>query len=200
MNWFKKYKIVKINDTCYTIMKRKGLWKWVVKETYGNKYQAECALHRLEKKFSDVFTYYCSVKPTNKEYVIDSLKNIGYIPSCTFDSNQKYIYTCQNGYIYSTNHKTTCDILYGTYCSDNDNLFLAIAAINDRNDYMQWFQNKVFDFNMLPLPNHRFLCDQNTLEHFGWVNNSPYTYTNGIYNKMTVGSIVEMFYEKENNN
>lgn len=193
MNWFKKYKINKINDTCYTIVKRKGLWKWLVKETYDNKYQAECALHRLEKKFSNVFTYYCSVKPTNKEYVIDSLKKIGYIPSCTFDSKEKYIYTDRNGYIYSTNHKTTCDVLHVPYCLDNDNLFLAIAAINDRNDYMQWFENKVFDFNMCPLPNHRFLCDQNTLAHFGWVNNSPYTYTNGIHNKMTVESIVEMF-------
>jgi hypothetical protein len=207
MKWFKKYKIVKISDIHYDIMKRKCLFEWEVYRSFINKHQAECTLYRLNSRFSPVFTHYCSIKPKNKEYVIDQLIKMGYITSCTFDARQKYIYTSQNGYIYSTNDdnisKLTAnkyDTLYGIYCSDMDDLFLAIAAINERNDYMQWFQNKVFDFNMCPLPDHRFLCDQDTLEHFGWVNNSPYSYTNGIHNKMSIESIIEMFYEKEKNN
>lgn len=202
MNWFKKYKIVKISDTHFKIMKRYFLWKWTLERTCNNKYQAECALYRLNSKtkFKEAFSHYCSLKPTNKRYVIHNLKKMGYIPSCTFDIEQKYIYTSQNGYIYTTNDENVAriapnsyDILYGLYCSDKDDLFLAIVAINDRNDYMQWFHNTIFDFNMCPLPNHRFLCDQETLERFGRVNNSPNTYSSGIHKKMSVESIIEMF-------
>lgn len=201
MKWFKKYKIVKVSDNHYDIMKRKCLWKWEVDRTYTNKYQAECSLHRLNNN-TNVFTHYCYIKPTNKQYVIDSLMKMGYIPSGAFDARHQYIYTCTNGYIYSSDFDSITlngyeiVLLYGINCSDNDELFLAIAAINERNDYMQWFQNKVFDFNMCPLPNHRFLCDQDTLEHFGWVNNSPYSYTNGIHSKMSIESIIDMFHEK----
>ena len=39
-------------------------------------------------------------------------------------------------------------------------------------------------------------CDQDTLERFGWINNSPNTYKSGIHRKMTVKSIIKMFYEK----
>ena len=207
MNWFKKYKIVKISDIHYDIMKRKYLFEWEVYRSFFNKHQAECTLYRLNKRFSPVFTHYCSIKPKNKEYVIDNLMKMGYITSCTFDARQKYIYTSQNGYIYSTNDdiisKLTAnkyDTLYGIYCCDMDDLFLAIAAINERNDYMQWFYTKVFDYKMRPLPNHNFKCDQETLDKFGWVNNSPNSYKRELHNKMSVENIIEMFYEKENNN
>jgi hypothetical protein len=75
---------------------------------------------------------------------------------------------------------------------------LAIAAINDRNDYMQWFYNKLYDYNGNRLPDHQFLCDMETLEKFGWVNNSPNTYKSGVHHKMNIESIVKMFYEKAN--
>lgn len=201
MNWnlFKKYKIVEMYDA-YVILKRKGLSTWIFdpKRIYDNHRQAVCALYKLEKK-KDVFTHFCSVKPTNKEYIIKSLENIGYIKSSTFDNNQKYIYTTRCGYIYSTDvdletlSLNTYDTLYGLYCKNNDNLFLAISAINDRNDYMQWFYNKVFDYNMQPLPDHQFLCDQETLVKFGHVNNSPNTYSSGIHKKMNVESLIDMF-------
>ena len=35
-----------------------------------------------------------------------------------------------------------------------------------------------------------------TLERFGWVNNSPNTYKSGVHYKMDVESIIKMFYEK----
>lgn len=206
MNWFKKYKIVNINHTRYDIMKRNFMCKWEKICTYKNEYQAKCVLHKLNNNTFKLFTHYCCVKPTNKKYVIENLEKIGYIPSCTFDSNQKYIYTSQNGYIYSTNNDdisklkpNNYDTLYGIYCSNMDDLFLSIAAINDRNDYMQWFYTKVFDYKMRPLPNHNFKCDQETLEKFGWVNNSPNSYKRELHNKMSVENIIEMFYEKENN-
>ena len=211
MSWFKikKYKIVELNDNMYAILTRNGFslgeWKWYwaynYNLVYNHKRQAECALYRLETH-KDVFTHFCSVEPTNREYVMGNLYKMGYIASCTFDYEEKYIYTSTNGYIYSTNNakisKNGYDILYGKYCYDNDDLFLAIAAMNDRNDYMQWIYNKQFDFNMNPLPNHKFLCDQETLEKFGFVNNSPNTYKSGIHKKMTIENIIEMFEKNKN--
>jgi hypothetical protein len=206
MKWFEKYNIEKI-DNLYYIKKRKFPCVWVTVETYTNKHQAECALHRIKKDIkSDIlFTHYCSVKPTNKDNVIYNLKKMGYIPSLTFDFEGKYWYTSQHGIIYSTNNDNVArvtpniyDKLYGFYCCDNDDIFLAIAAINDRNDYMQWFYNKLYDYNGNRLPDHQFLCDMETLEKFGWVNNSPNTYKSGVHHKMNIESIVKMFYEKAN--
>ena len=80
-------------------------------------------------------------------------------------------------------------------------LFFAIAALSDDTDKYQWFYSTGWtDFEGKPLPDKWVFCDQDTLEHFGWVNNSPYSYTNGIHSKMSIESIIEMFYEKENNN
>ena len=208
MKLFKKYKIEKISDTHYCVKRRKFPFKWVTVETYSNKHQAECALIRIDKTRNDIvygciFTHYCSVKPTNKDYVIYNLKKMGYIPSVTFDFESKYWYTSQSGIIYSTNNDNVArlipnvyDNLYGIYCCDKDDIFLAIAAINDRNDYMQWFYAEVYDCDGNRLPDHQFMCDQDTLERFGWVNNSPNTYKSGVHRKMTVASIVKMFYEK----
>lgn len=205
MKWFKKYKIVEITNTFYAIVRRKFLCKWEVVDTYTNKHQAECALHRIMKdiKADTLFTHYCSVKPTDKDNVIYNLKKMGYIPSLTFDFEGKYWYTSQSGLIYSTNNDNVArlmpneyDNLYGIYCCDKDDIFLALAAINDRNDYMQWFYSMVYDCNGNRLPDHQFMCDQDTLEKFGWVNNSPNTYKSGVHHKMKVESIIKMFCEK----
>ena len=207
MKCFKKYKIEKIDDR-YCVKRRKFPCEWVTVETYSNKHQAECALIRIDKTRNDItygciFTHYCSVKPTNKEHVLYNLKKMGYIPSLTFDFRGKYWYTSQSGLIYSTNNDNVArlspneyDNLYGIYCCDKDDIFLALAAINDRNDYMQWFYCEEYDCNGNRLTDHQFMCDQDTLERFGWVNNSPNTYKSGINRKMRVESIVKMFYEK----
>ena len=204
MKCFKKYKIEKI-DGFYCVKQRKFLCKWVTVKTYNNKHQAECALHRIKKDIkSDIlFTHYCSVKRTNKDNVIYNLKKMGYIPSLTFDFEGKYWYTSQSGLIYSTNNDNVerltpniYDNLYGIYCCDKDDIFLAIAAINDRNDYMQWFYCEEYDCNGNRLPVHQFLCDMETIVKIGWVNNSPNTYQSGIYRKMKVEGIIKMFYEK----
>lgn len=208
MKMFKKYKIEKISDTLYCVKRRKFPCKWVTVETYSNKHQAECALIRKDKTRNDIvygciFRHYCSVKPTNKDNVLYNLKKMGYIPSITFDFEGKYWYTSQSGLIYSTNNDNVArlmpnvyDNLYGIYCCDKDDIFLAIAAINDRNDYMQWFYCEVRDCDGNRLSDHQFMCDQDTLERFGWVNNSPNTYKSGIHHKMKVESIIKMFYEK----
>jgi hypothetical protein len=132
---------------------------------------------------------------------------MGYKPSSTIDMKQKYIFTTQNGIYYSTNNyhiedmgkesRMIYDSIYGIYCCDNDDLFLAIAAMNDRNDYMQWFYCEVFDCDGKQLPHHVFLCDQETLEMFGQVNNSPNTYKSGIHKKVGINGIIDYFLNKK---
>jgi uncharacterized pyridoxamine 5'-phosphate oxidase family protein len=192
----KKYKINKINDTSYNVLKRKYLWKWEVVGTYINKYQAECALHRFERKNENLFTHFCAVKPKNKEHVIEELKKMGYVTSSTFNLNQKYIFTTQNGYIYSSDNNDIDKLtinkyssLYGIYCSDNEDVFLAIAATNDRNDYMQWFYKETYDYFNKPTIINKFKC---YYEKFGDLYN--------IYNykKMDIDNIIGLFTNKEN--
>ena len=88
MKWFKKYKIEKIDDL-YCVKQRKFPCKWVTVKTYSNKHQAECALIRIDNTHDGItygctciFTHYCSVKPTNKEYVIYNLKKMFYFFFC----------------------------------------------------------------------------------------------------------------------
>ena len=109
-----------------------------------------------------------------------------------------------NGIFYSTNNKQVekisignyYDSLYGIYCGNNNELFLAIAAMNERNDYLQWFYSWVYDSDGSKLPNHIFLCDQDTLENFGQVNNSPNTYKSGVHRKMGINFVIMHFLNK----
>jgi hypothetical protein len=203
MGLFKKYKIEKISENIYRVKRRKHLWKWDTVHDFINRKQAECAIIRLERNKSP-FMHYCCVKSKNREHTVYMLKKMGYIQSLTFDIRQKYIYTSMNGCFYSTNNKHVekisignyYDSLYGIYCGDNDDLFLAIAAMNERNDYMQWFYSEVCDCNGNQLPNHIFLCDQDTLERFGWVNNSPNTYKSGVHRKMGINFVIMHFLNK----
>jgi hypothetical protein len=213
MKWFKKYKIEKVSDKFYAIKQRMFPWKWETVDCYFNKYQAECELLRREKalKYDTLFRHYCYVKPKDKIAVVEKLCNIGYKPSMTFDIEQKYIFTSQNGLYYSTNNpyldtfgdeetRMVYDKLYGIYCADNDDLFLAIAAVNDRNDYMQWFYSEVYDCDGNQLPHHVFLCNQETLEKFGWINNSPNSYKSGVYKKIGINGLIDYFVFGEKDN
>ena len=200
MELFKKYKIEKISENIYRVKRRKHLWKWVTVHDFINKKQAECAIIRLEKNKSP-FMHYCCVKSKNREHTVYMLKKMGYIQSLTFDIRQKYIYTSMNGIFYSTDNKhiekisigNHYDSLYGIYCGDNDELFLSIAAMNERNDYMQWFYSWVYGGDGNQLPNHIFLCDQDTLAKFGQVNNSPNTYKSGVHHKMGINFVIMHF-------
>lgn len=78
-------------------------------------------------------------------------------------------------------------------CGDNTNMFLAIAALRDDTDKYQWFYSTGWtDFEGNPLPDKWVFCDQDTLEHFAWVNNSPNSYKTG-WKKATVKELIEHF-------
>lgn len=83
------------------------------------------------------------------------------------------------------------EFINGIDCGDNEDLFLAIAALRDDSDYMQWFTSHE------PEPNDRsmFLCKSENVKDYihnymdGWD-------TEGM-TKATVEELVEHFKEKE---
>lgn len=82
----------------------------------------------------------------------------------------------------------------------NEYLFLAIAALRDNSDYMQWFVSKDWK-NTLGETDKFILCDKNTLEQFGEINNSPNTYDRVNHpefgwHKATVQELIEHFKTK----
>jgi len=89
-----------------------------------------------------MFTTPCFIRKNNLE-LISNLKNLGYKcnPYLGFNiiaSNHFY-----KGNIYS--YENDKYLIKNKYidCGENEQLFLAIAALNDDNDYMQWFITEV---------------------------------------------------------
>ena len=77
-----------------------------------------------------------------------------------------------------TNQKPTID------CKTNEKLFLALAALRDDTDKYHWFFQQ--DGQLI-------MCDQNTLEHFAYVNNSQNSYSRDIWKKATVTDLINHF-------
>lgn len=81
-------------------------------------------------------------------------------------------------------------------CDTDERLFLAVTAMRDDNDYMQWFVSQNWrDGNGNPLPDKWVLCTCNTLAEFGMMNNSPNSYSkNGFgWHKATLEELQEHF-------
>lgn len=78
-------------------------------------------------------------------------------------------------------------------CEGNEDLFLSICALNDETDKNQWFYSTGWtNYNGEPIPDKWVFCDQDTLEHFAFVNNSPNSYRTG-WKKATVEELIEHF-------
>jgi hypothetical protein len=200
----KKYKIVSLcNGEWFGLDEKENFLstKWTRYRTYRFKQQAECAKLRLEGGYDKIFIYACSVKPKDLDdriRIVDELQKLGYINSTTFDSHQKYIFTTTDGGIYSTDNDEVAkltrayDWLYGIYCSENVDLFLYIAAMNDRNDYMQWFSNKIFDSDGNEMPEDKIFCTGEKIDTFLDINNLPNT-----YEKMDIREVIKMLKDEK---
>lgn len=71
----------------------------------------------------------------------EKLKYIGYMESPIFDPDAKFLYTISGQYDSTDSLFNINDLIQG-WCSIeclNENLFLALAALRDDSDYMQWF-------------------------------------------------------------
>ena len=156
-----------------------------------------------------MFTKQCYIKKNTKE-LRDKLKALGYklnhgktwgkylvcfkingTEECRFVATPEY------------DLKNMPDFKNAIDCGTNEELFLAIAALRDDSDYMQWFVSKGWKDGFGNVEDKWVLCDQDTLEYFGAVNNSPNTYNRKKYpefgwHKATVKELIEHFKNKEN--
>lgn len=81
-----------------------------------------------------------------------ALQKLGYEASQTFVCTEKAIWLSGYRY-YSTDNISVnadfpigeIDLPYGRYCGDNVDLFLAVAALRNDSDYMQWFKIPVIE-------------------------------------------------------
>lgn len=148
---------------------------------------------------SDMFTTPCFIRK-NTPKLREKLEELGYNHHGDYRKWEDYVITflaSDDGkpyYISATEEIVKEFYYYCIDCSENEALFLAIAALRDDSDYMQWFTCKVRDSKGNPLPDSWVLCTQKTLLDFGWVNNSPNSYgENTPYHKATPEELQEHF-------
>ena len=90
-----------------------------------------------------VFKYSCTIDISpGWEIILDKLINLGYIDCWTDCITTDELKTL----IWSSGSRGACGLTgfkddNYLHLGNNDNLFLAIAAINDEDDYMTWFTN-----------------------------------------------------------
>ena len=92
------------------------------------------------------FTTPCFIRKNTQE-LRKKLEELGYKPSrLIFDNEKLCLSTCLNKYTHITNEMFDSKDPHTTWncagiidCGTNEELFLAIAALRDDSNYMQWF-------------------------------------------------------------
>jgi hypothetical protein len=64
--------------------------------------------------------------------------------------------------------------------------------MNDRNDYMQWFSNKIFDSDGNEMPEDKIFCTGEKIDTFLDINNLPNT-----YEKMDIREVIKMLKDEK---
>ena len=140
--------------------------------------------------------------------VTEEIKRFGILDNTCFTSFDNFLYklggdyyTCKD-YNKFSNMRSEEFVSRCIDCGTNEALFLAITALRDDSDYMQWFVSKGWKDGFGNVEDKWVLCDQDTLEYFGAVNNSPNTYDRKKYpefgwHKATVEELIEHFKNKE---
>ena len=138
-----------------------------------------------------MFTTHCFIRKNTPE-LRNKLQDMGYKQNI-YDKNEYPWLAVNHSMFISVNKGFERLPEFNIDCGDNEELFLAIAALRDDTDKHQWFYSTGWtDFEGNPLPDKWVFCDQDTLEHFAWVNNSPNSYKTG-WKKATVEELIEHF-------
>ena len=103
--------------------------------------------------------YNCFIRK-NTEYIREGLKNLG-IPQNTFDDGTRPWIAFNHGMWISVDEGHDRLFPDDIDCGDNEDLFLAIAALRDNTDFGQWF--KIPKIKTLPIPGY---CGQQGMNGF----------------------------------
>ena len=148
----------------------------------------------MDKKF----TIPCFIRVTdkNKQYVTDKLKSMGYnefVYGTLIDRHCIVANHCISGQFscieVSRLPKSEADLCND--CGTNTSLFLALAAMNDTDDYMQWFVRCGTGIG-----DSYYLCKAKRFRNirvFRHKSKMGGEYHNGIYRKATKDELIKYF-------
>ena len=136
-----------------------------------------------------MFTSKCFIR-VNKPYIIDNLIDLGYVKALfdeEYTKSESYGLIVDQGDIVPLEHSLQEDELMFTYgfidCNENVGLFLALAALRDDSDYMQWFINNYGYCNIC--------CDKNVEEYKSGYGKQMYRIIDETYHKMSAEELIE---------
>lgn len=140
-----------------------------------------------------MFTTPCFIRKNTPE-LINKLINLGYVKALfdgEYTKSEAYGLIVDQGDIVPLEHGIQEMELMFTYnfidCGDNEDLFLALAALRDDSDYMQWFMNNYGYCN---------ICyDKNVEDYKSGYGKQMYRIIDETYHKMSVEELIEHFKE-----
>ena len=141
-----------------------------------------------------MFTKNCFIQKCNKT-LINKLIELGYKPIGNINYNTYGIY-CHNGKFKtcSTNEQPSIKNKNFIQCYENENLFLAITALQDNADKNQWF---IYDSRDCSVESRRqffwFICEEDNIEDMMY-----YDCMFLSCHKATVEELIEHFNIKNN--
>ena len=149
-----------------------------------------------------MFTTECFIRKNTKE-LRRKLREFGYLDNTCFTYFDNFLYTLGDNYYTCKNYKKFSDMRSEEFvsrcidCGTNEDLFLAIAALRDDSDYMQWFISKGWK-STFGETDKFILCNKKTPEQFGIDNNSTNTYDRVNHpefgwHKATAEELIEYF-------
>lgn len=139
------------------------------------------------------FTTQCFIRK-NTANIRNRLKEVGYkmLSPIEYDNLE-----CSDNWVNDIKSLNDCN---GINCGFNEELFLAIAALRDDSNYMQWFiTDSILSVSYGDsIGNDHYFIEPKGIMFF-WDENWNYaTIISGRYHKATVNELIEHFKGKEN--
>ena len=106
-----------------------------------------------------MFTQECFIRKNTKE-LRKKLRDLGFLDNTCFTSFDNFLYTLGGDYYTCKDYNKFSNMRSEEFvsrcidCGTNEELFLAIAALRDDSDYMQWFvddETKYDEYNGMEL-------------------------------------------------
>ena len=141
-----------------------------------------------------MFTASCVISKNSKE-LGDYLSDLGYTNSY-YSNKLSILVTDATEGSYSTVHRGKRLHYPINFCGTNEGLFKALTALRDDSDYMQWFVSTGRKNDLgEPIADKWILCNKETLQKIGEINNSPNTYSDklGLFHKANIKELTKYF-------
>ena len=140
------------------------------------------------------FTTPCFIRK-NTDNIRNRLKEVGYkmLSPIEYDNLE-----CSDNWVNDIKSLNDCN---GINCGFNEELFLAIAALRDDSNYMQWFiTDSILSVSYSDsIGNDHYFIEPKGIMFFWDENWDNATIISGRYHKATVDELIEHFKIKENN-